>query len=813
MIQGDHLQLRYHFWMLGEMIFEGLPWFLHVYEFNYGNDADSYHSGSSYLPFSLFYAIFSKIGGVAIGWNMAQALCLWITFIFSWLLIRRYCPEHFWESLLLASIVLAFPNRWENLLGGSPAGFAMAWVPAVFLGLDMAVRDQSRKGGWLAGIAILFSCFGDLHVYFFVTLAAPLWCLFAALQEKSLWDSTLKKRIPWGSVTLALIPAVLLTGLSVAYSFYRKASIISNSSQMSAGRSLKEVDVYSPSWRGLFSWDYDTGTVHHICFGYFLTLLLSLALIFFVSKIFSKNKKPYLPILLFSLSLLVILTIVVLSLGTKGPFAATFYLGARKLIPEYDMIRQTSKIFCLLPSVIGVALAIFISASFSFWKSRIRAAFIFLLLAVVAEYKVHVNATICILDKEQLAYEAVAKDAKVSGFRPHVLILPLWPGDTAWSSLYEYYTSLYRITMVNGYSPIVSKKYFDEVFIPLNSANQGFLSDAQADFLLSRGIQYLLLHEDAFPYKVSPFPVGFTLKRLMEHPRLKLLKQDEVVWAFKILKIPTEKNPGTFSSWNSFFPSRFFEAEHLEKNAGFLVQDKNCSEGHFLSMKESGNTFQTRPLYMGEAQNIRWLVRLKGQGKFKLSLLSNKKICQEMSGEIYSSFWEWKTLFVEGWNTHAPLILKIENLSGNTDVDLCLLTAGLWDKELTLNESKTIPAPLFFHGGFTDLQSNSVHFLKDKVQADWKELNSILYGPNLPLAKGVYRMLWDFKTPAISGQPVAKIQLKSGKAVLLSKRILSGQPFECEFQIENNLPFVCEFIFTNEADVELKSCTLTRISH
>jgi hypothetical protein len=426
------------------------------------------------------------------------------------------------------------------------------------------------------------------------------------------------------------------------------------------------------------------------------------------------------------------------------------------------------------------------AAAIPFWKPWIRILLSVLLLAILVDYKLRVNATVCILGKEHLAYEAVAKDAHAENKNPHVLIIPLWPGDSTWASLYEYYSSLYRIRMVNGYSPVISKKYHEDIFLRLCSLNQGFASDAQLDFLLAHGVRHLLLHEEAFPYKVSPFPVGFTLKQYLEHPRLSFLKQDRTVWAFQILKQGEEKPLKTsqeqqfLNGWKTFFPS------HPQR----------------LSPEKDSAGMKTKALAMGMAPHLRWLIRLRGEGTLHVAIGSGKEFWKKEPWVISEKDWTWKTLDMEGWNTHAPTWFYAEPVSGKVDLDLCMMVAGEWN--LSPSGVTTIPAPVFFHNGFTCLERNSVIFKKDQVCLNLRPRDPVVfYGPSLPLEKGAYTVSWDFSTDAPLGTAIAKVQIKSGEEILISKELISGEPFQCAFQTQTNLPLSCEFTFSNTGNVEL----------
>jgi len=64
--------------------------------------------------------------------------------------------------------------------------------------------------------------------------------------------------------------------------------------------------------------------------------------------------------------------------------------------------------------------------------------------------------------------------------------------------------------MLNGYRPVVPHEYVTQIFDGFGSVNVGELStDAQLADLRRRGVEYVLLHEDAFPRKSarSPWPL------------------------------------------------------------------------------------------------------------------------------------------------------------------------------------------------------------------------------------------------------------------------------------------------------------------
>ena len=94
----------------------------------------------------------------------------------------------------------------------------MAWIPALLLGLDLAAREGRPAGGALAGLAILFAAWGDLHVFFFGALAAPGWVVLALAARGPAGERPLAGL---GGVARALVPAAIGLGLALATPLFR----------------------------------------------------------------------------------------------------------------------------------------------------------------------------------------------------------------------------------------------------------------------------------------------------------------------------------------------------------------------------------------------------------------------------------------------------------------------------------------------------------------------------------------------------------------------------------------------------------------
>ncbi len=116
-----------------------------------------------------------------------------------------------------------------------------------------------------------------------------------------------------------------------------------------------------------------------------------------------------------------------------------------------------------------------------------------------------------------------------------VLGLPMFPGDSHQSSLYEYYITQSSVPMVNGYSPVVARRYVDKVFWPLIGLNVGELSREDYEHLRRVGGKYLVHHQELYFYKVSPFTGYLAFRNLSASPYLKLIETNMSQSLFRIL--------------------------------------------------------------------------------------------------------------------------------------------------------------------------------------------------------------------------------------------------------------------------------------
>ena len=810
MVPGDHLQFLYHLW-LAQDTFEGhTPLFHNLYEFNTGDDSERRDVTPYYLPFSAFFAVGSRLAGQAFGWNFAGLVSLWLTGLFAWALARRY-SESETAAGLLALVPMAFPFTWVNLLSGSPTGFALMWVPVLLYGLDRWAGDGSAAGAAWAGAAVFFSEWSDTHVFFFGVLVSPFWVLFA-WQYRNGWRWP--ARAEWRRLLVSAWPLFLFAALAAA-----KAWAVSRGLQETAvasGRTEGEVALFSVPMNTLWR----SGGVSKIFVGWpALAVYAALALL----AAWRLRRAPRSrAVVSLALLLVALAGIAVLAAGTANPFGPRAWKLLTVLVPPYGMIRQADKIFCLVPTLAMLAVALGVRSLPTAATPRTRRLRTILALAVALAVALSWQARhrpgICLVDAEQGAYAAVAADAAARGTEPRALVLPLWPGDSHLSSIYQHDASLYRIRMINGYRPTVRKKYYDNIFLPLDSLNLGWPSGDQLRLLRDCRADYILFHEDAFPEKVSSFPPGATLLNLLSNPRLELLARDKSVWAFRILEpldnLDSLDNLAPLDSPRLpvLFPVRTWNWKNSITNGVGVVPGEAASSDCILHVAAPmTEPVTSRWIRVSGPYDWQWRFRARGNAELEWTTRDASGTEVRTPVSVASEAWTWYTLPVplppasENADASATreLTADFRILSGEADMDAVLLTSASDFPPARPGDACTLPAIAFFRSGYSDPADGSVTFLPANNPAD-----EILYSRNLWLEPGPHRIVLDFDTSAPEGTLLGTLTLRVGtgsNAVETSCSVEAGRPAELLLDVPDNRFFRLAFRYTRAAPCTLRS--------
>jgi hypothetical protein len=806
MIPGDHLQFLFQLWMLADAVEGKTPLFYHVYEFNQGNDADRREVGTYYFPFGLLYVAGHALGGRAMGWNLMLFVSAWLTYLMTWVLARRFAATAL-TAAVAALPGLMLPYLWTCILGGSPTGLGMMWVPVIFYGIDKAIRDRRVWGGFLAGVALFVAPWGDLHVFFFVFLAAPAWMALSLMSALAEGTWSLRGR-RWRDLLIPVAPFVAWMGLAYLQTALVKHSLADTA--QAKGRTVTESLIFAPRWQGWLAWDPDN-RYNAIYLGWVVLAVLGVGLILLAVDAWKRREGSRPRLLLFALICGIVAAIALLALGPNIPRDSQHLVwrAVRHLLPPYKLIRQPAKIFCVLAPFLAVALAMALDRIQRGCSRRGLATGVILVIAAAMawDYGRRTHPTICLLDDEQGAYRAVADDAARCGRDNRALSLPIWPGDSHWNSLTEYYSTLYRTKMLNGYRPSVRVQYRTEIFDRLAPMNLGFITDDRLDALLERKIGYLIVQEDAYPDKVSPFPVTHTLDALLHHPRIEFLARDAETWAFKILARDASRErplPERMAGRTWLAARRWWAPDYVPESAPLARDAKGEVTGVWLTNAGSRVTLSPRFLY--PIDTLRYLVAARGSGVLCGAFQADSNSVPVTVTAPVTEAGSWVELPVPGFSGASDTILTLSAQGGPVEVGSITLMAGPWPW-LQPGQSLTLRADAFFRAGFSDALTGAVHL---RVERDPAAV--VFYAPNLPLLPGRYRVAVDFATPARMGTEVGSMaMLRRGQEKLASCSLRAGQPAAFVFQHDSRRLLRFELAFNRADALTVRHVTLTRL--
>jgi len=187
---------------------------------------------------------------------------------------------------------------------------------------------------------------------------------------------------------------------------------------------------------------------------------------------------------------------------------------------------------------------------------------------------------ISIVSKGNTVYEEIKRGIG----NKKVLEIPIWPGDSAWSSVYQYYVTLYRYRMINGYDPGVSKRYINEIFERLYPIDFGELGYNEYHFLKGLDVKYIVMHEEEFPRKVSPFPFRLSLQNMKRSPYVRFIKRDGPIYLFQVNDDVGYSKRRSFSIKSPV--GGLYQSESMARLVGEVVKDRDASAGESVFGKK-----------------------------------------------------------------------------------------------------------------------------------------------------------------------------------------------------------------------------------
>lgn len=599
--QGDHLQLYYHFWMAYDYVWRGGDFFRAPYEFRF-KDMSIFTTRRLFI--SVPFVLFALFAGPVAAYNILTILSVVLCGIGMYL-----CAMHFFRSrpaAVVAGIIFACsPFTLSQLLGGHTNGFLVWTLPFIYVWLDRLIQSQKiRYAVYLLPVLSTFALI-EYHLLYYSLLFIPPFALLTAAGKIATSDykkETLKNLI---------VPAVglcVVLFISAAILMYIKHVEIGPSTEK-AGRGLSEVALNSPSVGEMLVKN-NSDLEKNIYAGWPLIILCLLALLAAFIKLFSSllPERGFLEqlrenILIFYASCLLVFTALI-SLGTTIQFP--LYRACYKFVPYFNFSRSPSRFFVF---------SFFCAALLSAWvlyrlKPRITDTnldinhknyiWICIIVGIVILFDMRPTnpVGISLTDEHNPVYEFVGNNTAKN---EKVLMLPLWPGDSAWSSIYQYYVTLSRVKMINGYYPLVPSRYITEVFRPLMSLNVGSMNLEQYEILKSENVRFVILHTSTFPQKVSNYPPINTIQRLSACPYLKFLRKYRDQYLFELCD-PDKVEQTEEDAIITPITGMFFEDSMFKSTQAQRIDDIEASDGKCLFFEKDKQTQDNQPALSGRKQ-------------------------------------------------------------------------------------------------------------------------------------------------------------------------------------------------------------------
>ncbi len=437
-----------------------------------------------------------------------------------------------------------------------------------------------------------------------------------------------------------------------------------------------------------------------------------------------------------------------LSLGPSGDGVLPLYRLAYETIPGFNLPRVPGRIFPLAMLAVS-ALAAFGADRIAGAGRRFRAAVI--LTAVCLDFAPSFSTALSILPKTDPVMAAAAATLAPG---EKVLHLPLWPGDSANTTLYLYRgVILHRVPMLNGYSPLVLPAFRGGIFPELAPLNLGQDSGEIHHRLRDLRVRYLVIHRKFFPPKVSVFPPSFTVDSLLDSGGFKTASEDGDRILLNVVDV---HGPGRATPLPNVGSAA--EAESLPRTTGDDVADAAASGGKYRVARTPGYLcFGGWRWYPRGEYQARFFVRATGDvmGEVDAVMESGKTV---LGREPFprDTGGEWKEITMPFSVPRAGTVEFRVRFDGGRDAAVDWLSAG----PVGTVPTGTWEAEDFFTFGYPVRVQNASGGA-GIAGGELEPAGPLVWGPDLPLPPGSYRaevmLLPSGAPPGSSPRPEARV--------------------------------------------------------
>ncbi|MEI6632488.1 MAG: hypothetical protein WCP22_01585 [Chlamydiota bacterium] len=567
---GDSLQLMHRFWLFTQAIRGRIPFFSNPYEFSSPETPPLFNTQG--IPISFVFALFAPLGNI-VAYNLLVLLSFLASGIAMALLVRGQTGSR-GAALCCGALYACLPYRLGHLFGGHPGGFVFCITPLMLVAVDRAWRGErgSFLWGMAAGACILCAASVELHQTLYLGLLLPVYVMMKLIESalrRGAAETVRASRLP-------LAGLLLVSAAAAGYLLWVKYFFLATSA-MGGGRALRTVQGLSPGLRDLFF--KSANAEKNVCLGLLPVLLAAWG--FAARRIEIRRglaPRGALARLYFWAGLFGIGYAI--ALGTALERFVPLYSWLHRTVPFLAYSRTSSRVLNI------AVLGFFVLAGFGLRSLFARgrggaAAALFATALALLDYHPKRFIGVSLMGGQDRVYERVRRE----GARSRLLELPIWPGDSSWTSIYEYYGTLTGVPIVNGYSPAAQLRYQERVFMPLRTLNIGEIRAGQHALLKAWGVRFVVLHQDAFPRRVSRYPFGFTRENLLRSPYLEFVLRDGPHFLFRVRGEPSGP-PQEFALTSPV--GAIYPAQKMETDVGVCTHDNAAASGQSLSSTAPG---------------------------------------------------------------------------------------------------------------------------------------------------------------------------------------------------------------------------------
>lgn len=238
------------------------------------------------------------------------------------------------------------------------------------------------------------------------------------------------------------------------------------------------------------------------------------------------------------------------------------------------------------------------------------------------------------------------------------------------------------------------------------------------------------------------------------------------------------------------------------------AEDTGTHGGAYLILKPEHEDAQAGPWRVAPAEDLNWLLRLRGKGTARIHMLWGDLLGEATDVDVDRDDWDWISVPLPALPDFGQIRFHMRTLSGVIEADTGLLMLGEWRPLRETENQWTFAAADFFHAGYSDGTTQFVHFRPEYDPGD-----GILYGPKLPLNAGAYRLEWQLESDAPDGAEIASVVLHdyvTGERQTFP--VTAGTPARMEWTQPHSHLVNWTFMYNRVANVTLRDVTLTRLA-